>query len=333
MDKVRLALIGSGPMGRDLLKNAVSLEQVQFVGAADPNQEAAEKAVAEAGSGQAFSDGAALLETLRPDAVIVASPPFLHRAHTELALAAGAHVFCEKPMATNVADCDAMLAAAKAAGRQLMIGQVLRYLSPARMVIELVKSGELGEPRGVAITRIGGGYGGAAATSWRFSHEQSGGILLEINAHEIDFMRCLCGEVDTVFCSASEFGPSPLATPDNIYLTMCFRNGAAGTLHSSMASYLGEGSGKIQCTQGTIFYGRGAGDRAFIVGKPGAEPQYLEMKDEEGGVHREVREFIEALVAGTPVTIPGEEGRNNVAVAEAAYRSAATGEVVKVSIA
>lgn len=331
MDKVRVALIGSGPMGRDLMKHLGTIPQAVMVACADPDPEAAAQAAALGENAQAFAKAEDMLAVIRPDAVVVATPQFAHRECVEMAASAGAHIFCEKPMSTTTANCTAMIEAAKRAGVKLMIGQVLRYLPTWRTVIEIVRSGELGEPRGLAVTRIGGGFGGASRP-WRASHEQSGGILMEINSHEIDFMRCLCGDVATVYCNADYIAGEQLQTPDNLYVSMRFASGAAGVLHSSMSSCIGESSGKIQCTQGTIFYGKGFGGSGLQVAKRGQEPEMREVTDPEPGVRRELREFIEAIVNDTPVPIPGEVGRANVEVAEAAYLSARTGEVVKLPL-
>ena len=106
-------------------------------------------------------------------------------SHAEIAIAAaqaGKHVFCEKPMAVNVADCEAMIQAAGQAGVTLMVGQVLRFLQPFLKVRELVDSGAIGRPISAEVTRIGGGDS-AWTVPWRARLEQSGGLLLEINAH------------------------------------------------------------------------------------------------------------------------------------------------------
>jgi len=331
VERVSIAAIGCGPMGESLVSALATLKQVQLVGAADLELERAQQVAAQHEGMQAFAQPGQMLEALRPEAVVIASPQFAHREHAQLAAAVGAHIFCEKPLATTVADCDAMIAATRAAGVQLMVGQVLRYLPTWRTAIELVRSGELGQPMGVVVTRIGGGFS-AWARPWRLSHEQSGGILMEINSHEIDFMRCLCGEVDTVFCLADSFLQPHMQTPDNLYVSLRFKEGAAGVLHSSMASYIGESSGKIQCTNGTIFYRNGHDGSVFEVAREAKKCERLELEAGEDGVRRELREFVEAISGGTPVSIPGEEGRGNVEVAEAAYLSARTGAVVKLPL-
>src|SRR5947209_7045437 len=113
-------------MGRGLGKQLLEIGDAALRGVADVSAEAAQSASEELGA-PSFSSAEALLDRPDVDAVIVASPPFQHRPLVELAAARGKHVFVEKPLAANTADCDAMIRAAEAAGVTLMVGQVLRY--------------------------------------------------------------------------------------------------------------------------------------------------------------------------------------------------------------
>ena len=69
-----------------------------------------------------YDDLEAMLETEELDAVIIATPPFFHRRYTELAMDAGLHVYCEKPMSNSIADARAMVSAQRRAGKLLQIG-------------------------------------------------------------------------------------------------------------------------------------------------------------------------------------------------------------------
>jgi len=320
-------------MGRDLARACAQVQNASIEAGCDTDPEKAQALTQQYG-GRAFTDPQKFVRFDGIDAVIIATPQFLHRQGTELAAAAGKHVFCEKPMAVKVADCDAMIEACKKAGVKLMIGQVLRYLSTWHKSLEIVRSGALGRPIGVSVTRIGGGFGGWFEP-WRGTMEGSGGLLMEINSHEIDFMRCVAGEVDSVFCFAEHYIDPKLEVPDLIYVLLKFKSGAIGHLHSSMASAIGESSAKIQCEKGSVFYRHAFGiDSDIVLNEFGKEAQRILTKEVqvEDGVVREVREFVEAVQEDKPVTIPGEEGRANVEVAQAAYESARTGRLVKLPL-
>jgi predicted dehydrogenase len=330
LEELRVGLLGCGRMGRDLVRACKAIDKARLTAVCDLDADKADSLGKEHGV-PGFSDAAEFLRSGGIDAVIVATPQFAHREGAEMAAAAGKHVFCEKPMAVTVADCDAMIAACKKAGVKLMIGQVLRYLPTWNKSLEIVRSGALGKPIGVSVTRIGGGFGGWFEP-WRGTMGGSGGILMEINSHEIDFMRCLAGEVESVFCMAGHYVEPKLETPDLIYVLLRFKSGAIGHLHSSMASAIGESSAKIQCEKGSLFYRNAFGmDSDIIWNEFGKEPQRILTKEVkvEDGVVREVREFVESVLEDKPATIPGEEGRANVEAAVAAYESARTGKLVK----
>jgi UDP-N-acetylglucosamine 3-dehydrogenase len=322
-----IGLIGCGLMGRSLGKELLQVEGAKLVAVADPSEEALAKASEELGA-PGFADASALLARPEVDAVIIASPGFLHRKLTEQAAALGKHVFVEKPMATYTADCDAMTAAAEKAGIKLMVGQVLRYYPCWWQVLELVRQGEVGQPWGIHITRIGGGWGGWAQP-WRNSRELSGGLLMEVNAHEIDFMCQIGGDVTRVYAEADKFGPDDPADYPNLYfLTLRFANGAVGSLHTSTVSAIGDLSGKVQGSEGTLIYTSGFGANGEIrYAKRDGQPQTIKIPEieVEQPVRKELRLFVEAVRSGGDVPIPAAEGRRNVAIAEAAYESARTG--------
>jgi predicted dehydrogenase len=333
VSKLSVGLIGCGVMGRSLGKQLLELETARLAGVADVNPEAVAQAAEELGA-PGYPGAEALLEQAGIDAVLIASPGFLHRPLAELAAARGKHVFVEKPLATNVADCDAILAAAEGAGITLMVGQVLRYIPCWWQILELVRQGELGRPLGIDVTRIGGGYGGVWAQSWRHSREKSGGVLMEVNAHEIDFMRQVCGEVGRVYAEADHYGDDPADYPNLCFVSLRFASGAVGLLHSSQVSLLGESSGKVQGSEGTLFYNTNFGDGGEIrYIRRGGEKRVIPFKEiqVENAVRKEVRLFVEAVQTGTPPPVPGSEGRQNVAVAEAAYESARLGRPVSLA--
>ena len=124
MEAVRAGVWGVGTWGEKHARVYAGVAEASFVGVYDQSLERA-KAVAAQYGGRAFETPEALLAEC--EAVSVATPTVAHRAATEQALAAGCHVLVEKPMAVTVADCDAMIAAARKANRVLQVGQVERF--------------------------------------------------------------------------------------------------------------------------------------------------------------------------------------------------------------
>src|SRR5512140_569179 len=148
---LRFGLIGCGPMGRELAKSVQQIPEAKVVVVADPVEEARQQAMQDSDV-PGLADAAEVLARREVEAVIIATPNYLHKEHTLAAAAAGKHIFCEKPMALSVADCDEMIAAADRAGVKLMVGQVLRLLFPFARVAELARESELGAPVAVDIT-------------------------------------------------------------------------------------------------------------------------------------------------------------------------------------
>jgi len=115
--------------------------------------------------------------------------------HAELALrgvAAGRHVVCEKPLALTLAEAEKMVAACATAGVQLHVAHLGRYLAGYAAARQAVLDGEVGEPTELRLYR-----GGAAPTwaTWFADPARSGGVLLDLGIHDIDFARWIAGDV------------------------------------------------------------------------------------------------------------------------------------------
>jgi predicted dehydrogenase len=320
--RMEVGLIGCGGMGMSLAGalNATGVGHIAAVADVDADRA---RASAEKLGARAFTDHHELLAG-GVSAVIVASPPFMHRPLSEDALAAGCHVFVEKPLAPTLADCDAILKAAETAGRTLMVGQVLRYYPTWRHIRERVAAGAIGRPIGAQVTRVGGGFG-SFTVPWRRERAKSGGMLMEVNAHEIDFLCEILGEPRRVYAAMGQFLDQELDYPNLAFVSIHFSGGGLGLLHASMVSALGDLSGKIEGEAGTIFYQDGfSGDGQISEARHGEKATVTRVGDlnYEPPVQAELRAFIESASTGAPPPITGAEGRRAVAVAIAAYRSA-----------
>lgn len=326
--RLRVGLAGGGVMGRSLGAALRRLETAELVGIADPDEAAREQAGQELDAAS-WASVEVLLDEQSPDVLVIAAPPHRHRALVELAAQRGVHVFVEKPMAPSTADCDAMISAAESAGVLLMVGQVLRFYPCWRRILELRDEGLLGELRTAVITRMGGPWG-ELARSWRFSREESGGLLMEVNAHEIDFLCRLFGPPDQVYATATGSGAWP-AGSSSYLLSLHFPTDAAAVLHSSNASSMSRIEGVIEGAKGTLHYEGGFGEGAIRLRDFEGAGHEVAIRDlqYEDPVQHELRLFIDALLTGGESPVPGGEGRLNVAIAEAAYRSIESGEPVR----
>jgi predicted dehydrogenase len=145
MTDLRIAVVGAGYWGPNLVRNFVSTPGVEVAWVCDLDAQR----LADIGrkfrverTTQRFQD---LLDDPKLDAIALATPVATHRPLAEAALRAGKHVWVEKPLAGSVEDAEAMVAAARAAGRILFVDHTFVYTPAVRKIRELVASGELGE--------------------------------------------------------------------------------------------------------------------------------------------------------------------------------------------
>lgn len=135
------------------------------------------------------------------DAVDLCLPTQLHEPVAAAALRAGKHVLVEKPMAISSADTDTMLAAAKASGKTLMVAQVLRFVPAYRKLREAILSGDVGKPIQATFRRR------CAApfwSSWLSDPKRSGGAIIDLLIHDIDFVIHTFGEPESVSAVGKE---------------------------------------------------------------------------------------------------------------------------------
>ncbi len=332
--KARLGFVGLGTMGGDLLEQARGNPKIEVAALCDIEPVALDKAARSCVNKPAqYNNHRVMLAKEKLDGVVVAVPQHLHAAISIDALDAGVNTFCEKPMGLSVAQCEAMLAAAQRNGKALMIGQVLRYIGVYRYVLELTRSGELGKPFAVRIIRTMGLWG-SWGRPWRLKRETCGGMLLEINAHEIDFMRCILGEAASVSATGNRFNNLENDYEDLIFAQIVFANGGMGSLTAAACDYMGRYTGEVFCEKGTIYYDSVA--KTLHVQRDGTEKEVVAYDDVhpewENGVYREIREFAETCMGEHPATIPGEEGLRNVEIAEACYQSIREGRPVSLPL-
>src|SRR5438876_8960211 len=275
---MEVGLIGCGGMGMSLARSLNATGVARIAAVADVDADRARAAAVEL-SARAFEDHRAMLAAGEVAAVLVASPPFLHRPLSEDALAAGCHLFVEKPLAPTLDDCDAILQAAESAGRTLMVGQVMRYYPTWRYIRERVAAGAIGQPFGALVTRVGGGWG-SYSVPWRRELAKSGGMLMEVNAHEIDFLCEILGEPRRVYAAMGRFLDTDIDYPNLAFVSIHFASGGLGLLHASQISALGDLSGKIEGEAGSIFYQDGfSGDGRISEARHGDKAPVTRVGD------------------------------------------------------
>lgn len=239
---LRVGLIGLGAIGRvhfDCWRKCAAAQLVA-ISARDPKKLAGEWAAQEFNLGDQTSDRVDLsdLATYREAADLIADPnveavdiclPTRHHAPlTIAALRAGKHVFCEKPMALNVEECAAMIDAARAADRLLVIGHCLRYWPHYVHVHEALASGIYGRPLHASLYRKSA-LPKWSSGSWLTNPAESGGVILDMHIHDIDIARWWFGEPARIEANAATRAGLPLSV-DALWH---YAEGPAVHLHSA----------------------------------------------------------------------------------------------------
>jgi len=200
---MKIGVVGLGFMGSTHLEAYQALDEAEIVAvsSSDPKKLAGDLSDVggnlDRGAGTLDFSGAARYKTAEEliadpnvEAVDLCTPSFLHAAQAEAALAAGKHVLVEKPMALNNEDCDRMLAAADKSDRVLMVAQVLRFWPDWAAMRDLIRSGELGKVRHAFFHRR---CAAPAWSAWLADRTRSGGGVVDLLIHDLDFCRHLFG--------------------------------------------------------------------------------------------------------------------------------------------
>jgi myo-inositol 2-dehydrogenase/D-chiro-inositol 1-dehydrogenase/scyllo-inositol 2-dehydrogenase (NAD+) len=325
---LKVALAGCGGLGRAHARNIEAMEGARLVAVCDVVSESAAQLAAQMDSSpKPYADHRAMLEAEKPDAVLVVTPNHTHsRISTDAALA-GAHVFCEKPMALTVEDCDTMIRAAKQSDVFLMIGYVRRFQAAYQELKRRVDRGDVGEITLAHAVRLGtaapGGVGG-----WQTRKEHYGGMF-SMYSHELDQLAWLAGEVRAVN-AVMKYGEDPRnEIEESIFIGIEFASGAIGSLSSSRVYPVNSYELGVAGTGGALKLN--VSDGPILFARHGEKSIAIEVS-RNNGLTDEIAHFIGCIQRGEAPKSDGRDGRRVVAVAAAAHESARTGKRVEVSI-
>lgn len=239
---LRVGLIGLGAIGRvhfDCWRKCAGAQLVA-ISARDPKKLAGEWAAQEFNLGDqrsdrvdlsglaAYREAADLIADPSVEAVDICLPTRHHAPLTIAALRAGKHVFCEKPMALAVEECAAMIDAARAADRLLVIGHCLRYWPHYVHVREALESGIYGRPLHASLFRTSA-LPKWSSDGWLTNPAESGGVILDMHVHDIDIARWWFGEPARIEANGATRDRLPL-TVDALWN---YGDGVAVHLHSA----------------------------------------------------------------------------------------------------
>ncbi len=201
-EKVGIGIIGTGFARKVQIPAFAARENAAITSVASGSLENARATAEEFGIGHFTADWRETVARDDVDLVCITTPPNLHKEMTLLAIEHGNHILCEKPMAMNVAEADAMCKAAKSAGVLALIDHELRFQPGRQKACAMIRDGVFGKIRHAKWNFRAPQRGNPNLPwNWWSDIEQGGGALGAINSHIIDAFRWFLGtEISSVFC-------------------------------------------------------------------------------------------------------------------------------------
>ena len=279
----------------------------------------------------AGDDPDTLLARADVDAVLICTSTDSHASLIAAAARAGKHVFCEKPIALDLATIDGALAAVAAAGIQLQIGFNRRFDANYRRVRDAVAGGEIGRPEILHLISRD-----PAPPSLAYVRV-SGGLFLDMTIHDFDMARFLLGEeVVEVFAVAANLVDPAIGAAgdvDTAVTTLRFASGALGTIENSRrAAYGYDQRAEVLGSLGAIATANNHPNSAVLSRAGGVHrdpPLHFFLERYAESYRDELAAFVAAVRSGAPVPVSGADGRAPVVLALAAQRSVIEGRPVR----
>ncbi len=210
---LKIGILGMGMMGRFHASRYLQLPDADLVAIADVTperltmEEVVQGNISEAGPAFDFDkvarydEASTLIAEADVDIVDVCLPTFLHAQYTVEALMAGHHVLCEKPMALSVEEAERMIEASQKADRMLMIAQCIRFWPEYQFLKRCVQEETFGQLLSLNMYRMGG-RPIWSWDNWFLDVERSGGPILDLHIHDVDYVNYLLGMPDMLFATA-----------------------------------------------------------------------------------------------------------------------------------
>jgi predicted dehydrogenase len=310
----RVALFGSGWVADFHARGVLAHPAGELVAVANWRPDSAEKLADRHGIPRVTTEWEALAADPEVDAAIVATPNALHAPQAIALLRNGKHVMVEKPMATTVGECDAMIAASERSGAFLMVAHCWRFRDEVVALRDRIRGGELGE---VVKTRGYGVHADWGPSGWFTQRDLAGGgALVDMGVHAIDTGRFLLGEpVPERVCATLGTRYGTYDVDDDGILLISWSNGTNSIVESGWwHPHLGglEADTEVYGTRG---YARIWAEPPSEDDEHVTQPMFT----------AQVKEFLDAIAEGRKPRPSGEDGRVVMQVVEMAYASARQG--------
>lgn len=343
-DILRVGIIGIGNMGSVHMKNicAGNISGMVLTAVCDIDEEKLQNAKKEY-SVAVFKNYKELFASGLVEAVIIATPHYLHPVIAVEAFEAGLNVLTEKPAGVRASDVIKMNEAAEKSGKVFGIMWNQRTNPLFRKARELMEDGILGAPKRL-VWIVTNWYRTQAyydSATWRATWVgEGGGVLLNQAPHNIDLWQWIFGMPDEISAKCDVGKWHNIEVEDDVVITASYKNGATATFITSTGEYPGTNRLEISGSKGKMVLEKGSlhlwltdGDeREFCFTDPKGFPSYTvnESEIEPEGVETAhngiLQNFTNAVLKGEELIAPGKEGIKEITISNAAYLSAWTGK-------
>ncbi len=323
---MRFGVIGGGSMASYHAYNVTRMGGATLVAFASPEYSESATTLAAKVGAVCLDDVATLCQRDDIDAVIIASPTDTHAEAAMLAAKSGKHIFVEKPIARTLADAEAILRTAEDCGVRVQVGHVVRYMQHYALAHDMVMRGDIGTPAVVRTTR-GGGFPGNARR-WYADLARSGGVVLDLQIHDFDWLRWTFGEVERVF--ATGLIHKNIECKDASMVILRFKSGVIGYSEASWAYPSGfrttlevSGSGGLICND--------SNDRVAIAGQFFTDSGASLAGDVDGhedAYLAQLRDFAAWCAGGPAPRSTGQDGYEALRISLAVLDSIRTAQPV-----
>lgn len=229
--EVRLGIVGVGGMGQGHVRGLKEIPNAKLAAVCDWDADLA-RSTAEPVGAAVYTDGAKMIAEAEIEALYICVPPHTHEDLEIRAAERGLHLFVEKPVSLYIKEAARARDAIVKAGVMSQVGYQLRYFPHFAQLHDLLADKEVGA---ASVTR----WGGAPGKDWWRRYDQGGGQLVEMTTHQVDLLRWVMGEVESVAASYSferlfkgEYG---ITVPDSQSVLLRFVSGASATITTSCA--------------------------------------------------------------------------------------------------
>ena len=356
MRKVKTGIIGTGKVGHLHAAALASNQKSEFTAVLGRTTEKTQKFADRYGV-KAYTDLDAFLKESGVEAVCICTPHPAHRDPSVAAAEAGIHLLIEKPLASSLEDCDAILGAVEKSGVKLGMLCQRRFYEPCARIREGIEAGKIGQPILGSVTVLGWrDQDYYNSDPWRGTwKDEGGGVLVNQAVHQLDLLLWYMGPVAEVSGYWGNLNHPSIEVDDTAVASIRFNSGALGQVLVSN-SYNPAIHGKVSVlgSNGSLVGVQTDGGAMFIAGMskieepplndywtvPGEESKLPEwIKEDTAQFNRinamehyhalNIDDFLEAIIEDREPCVSGQAGRETVELFTAIYRSSRDGKSIQ----